>query len=121
MQESEYVEKLKKLEFDFSQAKKKLYIEFALSQAICGKGDILIDNDTKTIIRVDTITAHKTISDTIIPAYRGFELRKDLKLRKDGNRETIYGAKSSDLSVVVNQVELITKLGDEICSHLRNG
>lgn len=88
MEETEYNERLKKIEADYEQTKKNLYIEYGKSQAKYGVGDII--GDSTKIIKVDRITVHKSFG-LPEPVYNGIELRKDLLPKKNGDRGAIYG------------------------------
>jgi hypothetical protein len=74
MTEPEYREKLKKIESDYEQAKKDLYIEYGLTNAKYKKGDII--KGYSSIILVDKITVYKNF-DLPAPAYHGIELKTD--------------------------------------------
>lgn len=98
MEESEYKEKLKKIEEDYSLAKKNLYYEFAMSKAKFIKGEII--KDSRWIILIDKITAYKGLS-LPEPVYSGIELNKDLSPKKNGSRQSIYG--NHDIEIVENK------------------
>ncbi len=91
MEEIDYKEKLKKLEADFELAKKQLHYDFAMSNAKFKKGDVIKDERWAFII--DNITVYKSFG-LPEPVYSGYELKKDLTPRKDGNRVSIYGNKA---------------------------
>ena len=88
MEETEYNERLKKIEADFEQAKKQLYFDYGMSKVIFKKGDII--KDSRWAMLIDRITVSKTFG-LPEPVYSGLELKKDLSPRKDGNRVSIYG------------------------------
>ena len=88
MTETEYNEKLKKIEADFDKAKKDLYIEYATSNATFEKGDIIRRH--MQILLIDRISVHKSFG-LPMPIYHGLELKKDLTPRKDRSRISIYG------------------------------
>ena len=88
MEQSEYEEALKKIEYDFEVAKRKLYIEYGLSKAKFKVGDII--KDRSCILLIDKIRVG-ILNRLPEPIYLGPELKKDLTPRKDGNRASIYG------------------------------
>lgn len=88
MEETEYYERLKKIEKDYEDAKIKLYIDYGMSKVIFQKGDI-IKSDSCALI-IDKITVSKRFG-LPEPVYHGFELKKDLTPRKDKNRTSIFG------------------------------
>ena len=90
MLETKYKEKELEIEAAYTEAKKQLYIKFALSNALFKKGDI-IKNHRVTML-IDRITVSKSLG-LPEPVYTGFELKKDLTPRKDQNRVSIYGNK----------------------------
>lgn len=94
MNEKEYKEKLKQLEVDFEANKKQLYIDFAQSNKRFEIGDILKEHDK--IILVDKITTYIAwgLPEAV---YHGYELKKDLSIRKDKSRGSIYGDKVAEL------------------------
>lgn len=85
----EYKERLKKIEEDFEKAKRQLHHDYAMSQVIFKKGDII--KDESWTLRIDKITSYIGFHSLPQPVYSGYELKKDLTPRKDGNRVSIYG------------------------------
>jgi len=94
MEETEYNERMKKIETDYEQAKKNLYIEYGLSQSKYKKGDIIKDH--RWAMLIDRITVSKTFG-LPQPVYTGAELKKDLTPKANGNRVSIYGNEGIEL------------------------
>ncbi|MES2592377.1 MAG: hypothetical protein V4608_10860 [Bacteroidota bacterium] len=88
MTELEYNEKLKIIETNYELAKKAVYLAYGMGQAKFKVGDIIKDH--RWILLIDKITVSKSFG-LPDPVYSGAELKKDLTLRKDGNRVSIYG------------------------------
>ena len=88
MEELEYNERLKQIETDYDNAKKKLYLDYAMSKVIFKKGDII--KDSRCFMLIDKITVSKSFG-LPEPVYTGVELTKDLKPRKNGSRVSIFG------------------------------
>jgi len=86
-----YNQRLKKIEEDYTIAKKNLYIEFGLSQAIFKVGDII--KDERWSFQIDKITVHKYY-DLPQPYYHGYQLKADGTIRKDKARVSILGNKA---------------------------
>lgn len=95
MEEKDYQDKLKKIEAAYEQAKKNLYIEYGLSQAIFKKGDIIKDH--RWTMLVDKITVSVGFDRIPVPVYAGPELKKDLKPKANNNHVSIYGNKGVEL------------------------
>lgn len=94
MEEKEYHAKIKQLEVDFEVAKKQLHIEFAQSNRKFEIGDILKEHDK--VILVDKLSTYASWGLPEV-VYHGYELKKDLSLRKDKSRGSIYGDKVAEL------------------------
>ncbi len=94
MEESEYTKRLAKIESDYEQEKKKLYLAYGLSQAKYKVGDIIKDH--RGVILVDRVTVSKTLGlpETV---YSGAELKKDFKPKANGSRLSIYGNHRAEL------------------------
>lgn len=88
MKKEIYLEKLKKIEEDYNLKKHELYKEYVFQNAKFKIGDTIKDERWSFV--VDKITVYKAF-DTPEPVYHGFELKKDLTPKKNGNRVTIYG------------------------------
>ncbi len=96
MEESEYNERLKKLEEGFKKAKEDLMIEYALSKAKYNVGNI-ISNGPFTI-QVAQIGAYIGFTAKYpSPTYRGPELTKALTPKKSGDTGCIYGNEGTTL------------------------
>lgn len=100
MKEQEYNERLKKIESDYEQAKRLLYIEYGKSQAKFDVGDII--SDETVTIKVDKITVYKSFGFPE-PVYNGVELKKDLTPKKNRNKSAIYGSHKITLIEKFNQ------------------
>lgn len=94
MEETEYNERLKKIEADYEQAKKKLFVEYGLSQAKYKKGDIIKDH--RWTMLIDHISVSKTFG-LPEPVYTGPELKKDFTPKANGSRVSIFGNKGIEL------------------------
>ena len=88
MEESEYNERLKKIETDFEQSKKRLYLDYGMSNAIFNKGDII--KDSRWVMLIERITVSKSFG-LPQPVYTGTQLKKDLSPRLDRTTVSIYG------------------------------
>jgi hypothetical protein len=91
MEKETYLEKLKEIEKHFEVSKSNLYREYALTNAKFKIGDTI--KDERWAFTIDKITVYKMF-DMPEPVYHGFELKKDLTPKKNGNRVTIYGNKA---------------------------
>lgn len=100
MTKEEYKAKLKAIEEKFDNEKYALYREFALGNAKFKIGDTI--KDERWVFTIDKITVSK-LFDIPEPVYHGFELKKDLKPRKDLNRVTIYGNDAQLINIPPNQ------------------
>lgn len=89
MEEKEFENRLNTITVNYENAKRDLYIEYGLDQARYKKGDII--KDCRWTILIDRISVHKNLSGCIEPVYHGVELKKDLTIKKNGNRGAIYG------------------------------
>ncbi len=90
MELSEYQTKLKQLDVDYLSAKRKLAIEYALSNAEYKIGDIIISVNDNDIIKIDKITTYQSFYDAPMCVYHGVALKKDLTPKKNGIRNSIY-------------------------------
>lgn len=97
MEKEIYLENLKKIEKDAELAKNNLYREFVFTNKKFKIGDTI--KDGRWAFTIDKITVYKTF-DFPEPVYHGFELKKDLTPKKNGNRVTIYGNKAELLQSV---------------------
>jgi hypothetical protein len=89
MTELDYKQKMQIIESEYLQAKKNLYIEYAISQRKFKIGDIIKDHNN-TIIEISKFGTCMTLG-LPKPTYIGRELRKDLVKKKNGDIATIYG------------------------------
>ena len=97
MKEEVYKKKLQEIECDAELKKRNLYKEYAFSNAKFKIGETIKDN--RWMFVVDRITASKFLG-LPQPVYHGFELKKDLTPKKNGNRVSIHG----------NDAELVKQL-----------
>jgi len=88
MTQKEYNEKMDAIKHEYSEAKKKLYIQYATSQIKYDLGDIIIG--CGTIIKIERFGTH-IYRDFPKPSYIGRQLRKDLIPRKDNAIGRING------------------------------
>jgi len=95
MTEADYKHKMQVIETEYLQAKKQLYLDYAISQRKYNVGDI-IKNDNGTIIEVQKYGVSVFFS-LPKPTYIGKELRKDLVPKKNGGIGTIYGNENVEL------------------------
>lgn len=94
MTEEEYTAKLKAIEADYNEAKKQLYISYALGNAKYKVGDIIKDH--RWVIKIDRITTYKGF-DLPCAVYKGYELKKDLTPKKSNDYQSIYGEDGVEL------------------------
>lgn len=94
MTEQEYKNKLNKIEADYGAALNALYIEYAISNAVYKRGDIIKDGDR--VILVDKITTYKGFNFPEA-VYHGLKLKKDLTPTKKMERDSLYSSHGLEL------------------------
>lgn len=98
MSEAELKEALRKIENDYEQAKKRVYIAYAFGNAKYKVGDI-IKESTQTIL-VQKIKAYIGLSNTVQTVYEGIELKADLTPKKNGAISSISIYSGYDIELI---------------------
>lgn len=96
-----YLNELKKIEDLADQKIKAIQREYALSNAEFKIHDILFDERRSLTIKVDRITTYVGGKyEEPIAVYHGFELKKDLTIKKSETRQSFYGYPTFKLSLI---------------------
>lgn len=88
MTEEIYKKKLKDIQEEANKATRRLWEEYAMSNAKFKVGDIIKDH--RWTLKVDRITTYVSFG-LPEPVYHGAELKKDLTPKKNNNRGAIHG------------------------------
>ena len=91
MTEQEYDSAMDNLEKAYEISISKIMKRYANEQIRFKIGDIITDNNTNTIIIIDTINIYKGLEKLPMPRYVGRLLRKDLEVMKSKGIGAIYG------------------------------